>query len=185
MAVAIRDTTPNKKLKEAYHDAILMFEWNRLPYWKDKLCAMKLADESAPVQHTGNKRKRKSTPDPKPGPVFKWPPGFGPDYGGDNVDDEEPEYFMTGRDGKRRMIKKETSDTTTLAASKMVSDESKGNDLFRSQEGKNKAKAPGRLLSSLAAPVTSSKSDKPDSLANGKYVAEHATVELVCLLFRT
>ena len=93
------------------------FEWNRLPYWKNKLWAAQLADESDLVQEIGSKHRRETSDDTNSGQAFKWPPGFGPGYDNGNVDDEEPEPLLTERDSKRVKIKKEASDDTTLAGS--------------------------------------------------------------------
>ena len=116
LAIAIKDTTPDEILKEAYHDAIGVYGWNSLGYWKDKLCAMDLADDTAPVRNKNGKRNREMTLETKLRPQSKWPPGFGPEWGEDKVDDDEDEgpILPIGR-GKRRMIKKEVLETATLA----------------------------------------------------------------------
>ena len=113
LAVVIRDTTLDKTLEQAYHDGLGMYGWNNLGYWKDKLCALNLAEDTAPVEKKTGKRKRRSMRH-KSVPKFKWPPGFGPGYGDEQLVDDEEELSLAAGEGKERKIKKEVLDTATL-----------------------------------------------------------------------
>ncbi len=139
LAVAIRDTTPDVKLKEAYHDAIGKYDWNRLEYWKDRLYAMKLANDTAPVSNGNGKRKREAVPATKPGYQFKWPPGFGPECGDGEEGDDEAGLFLPSGESKRRKVKKEAVDTMTLAEINALYEDSDADALFSARKGSKRA----------------------------------------------
>lgn len=153
LAVAIRDTTPDIKLKEGYQDAIGMYEWNRLGFWKDKLCAMKLADETAPGGSQLGKRKRGSTPDTKSKPSFERPPRFGSACGNNYDDDDEDELFLAEAAAKRRKVKKEVTDAATLEEINALYENSDGDDLVCAP-GRSRLAVARRFGSLFGTPAT-------------------------------
>ena len=160
----MRDTTPDTNLRNAYHDAIGMYGWNNLDYWKDKLCAIKLAECTTLVGKKTVKRKRQSTLDAKSDPTFRWPPGFGPGYGNEHVDDEEEELLLAAGEEKRRKIKKEVLDTATLEEINALYEVSDGEGtLATPKEGKT---AVSGLSSCFVMPPYSSLSVPPATSAS-------------------
>lgn len=178
LAVAIRDTTPDRKLREAYHDAIGMYEWNRLNYWKDKLCAMKISNDTAPVQNKNGKRKREATSNTESGPKFEWPPGFGPEHAHDSVDDDEAELFLPLGENKRRAIKKEVLDTSILIESNALYEDSDADDLFSARKT-SKSNFLGRspFPPGMGATTSTLRRHKSSSMAPGKPRAENTCIE--------
>ncbi len=176
LAVAIRDTTPDEKLKEAYHDAIGMYEWNRLNYWKDKLCALKLANATASVRDKDGKRKREATSNTKSGCEFQWPPGFGPRYRHGNVDDDEAELLLPSGEFKRK-IKKEVFDTTILADSNALYEDSDAGNLFSAPKGSRSLLGRSATLLGRRATTPTLRSHKSSSTTPGKLRAGNTSVE--------
>ena len=176
LAVAMRDTTPDKNLRDAYNDAIGKYGWTNLDYWKDKLCAIKLAECTAPVENKTGKRKRRSTPN-KSDSNFKWPPGFGSGYDDKHVDDDEEELLLAAGEGKRRKIKKEVLDTATLEEINALYEVSDEDDTLATPK-RGKPAVPGRSSSLVVPPAaTTPKRPDPVSVSPGKSKASDSPIE--------
>ena len=169
LAVAIRDTTLDAKLKEGYQDAIGMYDWNKLCYWKDKMCAMKLAEETAPGGTQLNKRKRGGTPNTKSSSSFKRPSAFRSGYGNDHEDDDEDEVLLAEAAAKRRKIKKEVTDAATLEDINGLYENSDEDDPVCAP-GKGRLAVPGHSRSLFGTPATTSalKRHASSSMTPGK-----------------